>query len=574
MSPDPRPPPNGASGHSPHVNGLPKLGSYANPYGQQPAQSSYAPSTGYAGSPQFSFNTPQAYQYQQSPSWQSQSHSPAQTPGSSTLKHASPPAQGSREMMPPPPRPSKDEREEKIGVEDFGDSLFMSGINLKDEENYIHAVYNNRHGQTDSFSTNQNTSFDTSDATPNNSFNVLTQGTSLDSQDPNVTFAGTLGRPRSPQNVELEQRRKREAAARARAERYQHHLNHQFLECNSVRKRMDRLALKQGVTLNTLGLYVRTPETNVMVNAAGNQGIVAATEGTADVKREDRLAESLVNQGAPFEQVVSLISLAAGDRVRGLLDEAFTLARARRYGDHGRVVPPEFTDIADGEGTLADETVTPENITGTQWDKLSEPRPQTIPTSSYQSKLQAHLRDLAQRDFEREQARIRKRKARRSAAANEPAEEPTVPTDTTPATTTAPAPVKMTKKEQNRQAKEKSSHTEAENQQRTNQTAAMMTGLGKKAKKYDWMTGGASAMPTNRYFKPAAAPAATVDKADEAKTDGDAAKKEGEKARVPEWGDWREGESAGIDIRDWVLVLERDGRDKMALERACLRMGG
>ena len=504
--------------------------------------------------------------------------------------------------MPPPPRPNKEDREEKVGVEEIGDSLFGSGINLKDEENYIHSMYNNRHTQSDSFTTNQNSSFGSSTMSPNNSFNLLTQGTSFGSQDrAGGAFAGTMGPTMSQEDIEVEQRRKREAAARNQAERRQHHLNNQFLLCNNVRKRMDRLALNQGVTLNMQGVFVLQPETNVMVNGAGQQGIAAASEKATGVQQEPK-AESLVNQGTAFEHVVSLVSLAAGERIRGLLDEAYALSRARRYGDHGRVVPPEFADIAEGEGERREEDVVPESVTGTQWDKVPDlaelqkdaemgedvqvksatPQPQR--TISFQGTLNARLREVAERDKQAEKDRLKKREARKRAA-EAAANGETAPADTaTPEAPTAnggptdaAAPIKLTKKEQLRQQKERNSSTEAQMHSTTNQTAAMMA-LGKKGSRYSWMTGGAAAMPTNRFAKGTASGTATPSKAESGPTTpgvGAPMARGGsgmgvEPPKAPEWGDWREDGPEGkkIDVRDWVLVLERDGREKAALQRA------
>ena len=503
--------------------------------------------------------------------------------------------------MPPPPRPNKEEREEKIGVEEIGDSLFGSGINLKDEENYMHSMYNNRHTQSDSFSTNQNTSFGSSTLSPNNSFNFLTQGTSFGSQETvNGPFAGTMGPTMSQEEIEVEQRRKREAAARNLAERRQHHLNNQFLQCNNVRKRTDRLAFNEGVKVNMDGVWVRQPETKVMTNGASTNGIVAADERTTGVQQEPK-AESLVNQGTSFEQVVSLVSLAAGERLRGIIDEAYVLARARRYGDHGRV-PPEFADIAEGEGKQRDEDVVPKNITGTQWDKLpdssevemaetakaksksSTPQPQH--TISFQSTLNTQLLNLAERDKAAEQARLKKREARKRAAE-------TGESATTPDATTAPAdavngipaeaaaPVKpLTKKEQLRQQKERNSN-EAAAHSSTNQTAAMMA-LGKKGSRYSWMTGGATNMPVNRFAKPSSASGtATPAKVESGPTAPGvgagpgavgmvrAGSGGGAEPKVPEWGDWREEGvgGSGIQARDLVLVLERDGREKGTLQK-------
>ena len=507
-------------------------------------------------------------------------------------------------MMPPPPRPNKEEREERVGVEEIGDSLFGSGINLKDEENYMHTIYSNRHHtQTDSFSTNQNTSFGSSTMSPNNSFHLLTQGTSFGSQETQqAAFAGTLGHTMSQEDIEVEARRKREAAARNKAERNQHHLNNQFLLCNNVRKRMDRLAINEGVTLNVHGVWVKQPETNVMVNGNGTSGIVGVQDRTIGIGKEEPKAESLVNMGTPFESVVALISLAAGERVRGLLDEANTLARARRFGDHGRAVPPDFADIAVGEGKRAEEAVIPESLTGTQWDKVPDtangedvamsngarpksttPNPQ--PTLTFQGLLNTRLRALAEKDRAAERARQSQREKRKRAAEATATGDATTPSEPTaapdpPPADSAAAPVKLTKKEQQRQAKERASTTDAQAHNTTNQTAAMMA-LGKKGAKYSWMTGGA-ALPTNRYAKPntpsgAATPAAKPDSGPT--TPGAVGMVRGGsgagEAKVPEWGDWSERGKGGegVQMRDWVLVLERDGREKEALERAMLALG-
>lgn len=574
-SPDPRSPPNGV----PNTNPYPPqqhVGQFGNPYTQSPVQSPYSPQ--YGPSSQNSFNTPQPYPYQSLPWQQSQPQTPVQTPQPQQMRHTSPPSQQSREMMPPPPRPPvKEEKEDKL---DLSDSLYGSGINLKDEENYHHQVYSNRHTQNDSFSTVQD-SFSSNTMSPNNSFNLLTQGTSFGSHEGNGPLAGTLGQTQSQEDIEIEVRRKREKAAIALAERRQHHLHNQFLLCNNVRKRMDALARDQGVRLGVQGLLIRQ-ETAVMTDAAGTQGIAAAGIGS-QAKQDDR-PESMVSANSPYESIVSLISLATGERLRGLLDESFELARARRYGDHGRV-PPEFADVAKGEGRQIIEEVVPQSITGTEWDKAPDATTPQQTIAFPQNDLTSTLRAIAARDIAAEEARIKKREARRRAAANSAADTPA--TEEPPANSEiAPEAPKMTKKEQMKQAKESKS-TEAALHQTTNQTAAMMT-MGKKGKKYSWMTGGAAAMPTNRFAKPgptasAAAsgtstPTPAVKKEDGGTGSGSdttAAAPAANEVKVPEWGDWREDgqEGKGIQVRDWVLVLERDGREKKALQRSYTQMG-
>jgi hypothetical protein len=501
-------------------------------------------------------------------------------------------------MMPPPPRPNKDEREEKAGVEEIGDSLYGSGINLKDEENYMHTLYSNRHPtQGDSFSTNQNTSFGSSTMSPNNSFNLLTQGTSFGSQEAQQAFAGTMGQPRSEEDIAAEDARKREKAANDLAQRRQHHLNNQFLQCNNVRKRMDRLARDQGVIMNVHGVWVKQPdpETRAMVNGAN--GIVARGDRVNGAVKEEAKAESLVNMGSAFEGVVSLISLATGERIRGLLDEAYTLARARRFGDHGRVVPPEFSDIAVGEGKQRSEGVVAESITGTQWDgapptvdadgddipdaaREASSTPQ--PTVSYAGLLNTRLRELAEKDKAAEKDRIARREKRKRAAeaslnggdpATTPAETPAEANGIAEAA--APAP-KLTKKEQMRQAKERNSTTDAQAHSTTNQTAALMA-LGKKGSRYSWMSGGAASMPTNRFAKATASGTATPSKQPDSgpTTPGVPMARVGSERKEMQWGDWSEQGKGGegVQMRDWLLVLERDGRERVAMERAMVSLG-
>lgn len=477
-------------------------------------------------------------------------------------------------------------------MEDISDSLFGSGINLKDEENYLHNVWANRHSQNESFHTTQSSSFGSNGTSANNSFNYLTQNTSF-SNGTNGASAGNLGHAQSQEQIENEYKRKREQAARREAELKQHHLNNQFLQVNCLRNRMHQRATETAVRLDIAGVYVRNPEperpqSQVMLNGMGTQGVAAVGSKP----------EAMIEAGANYEQILSLVSIATAERMRGLLDDAYALARARRYGDHGRVVPPEFADIAEGQHKQSQDTVVPESVTGSQWDRLPEettaavngepqtngekstPTPQPVETLSFDSALNIKLREIAERDRIAEKERQKKREARKRKAENAATNEPT-PMDTTAdapsaaEVAAAAAAPKTTKKEQAKKAKEAQQNSEKQSFNQSNQTAAMMSFGGRK--KYSWMSGGVSNMPTNKYAKPssgtatpkaAAEPEKTADVASIAAATEEAAKK------VPTWGDWREDDvhGKGIQLRDWVLVLERDGKDKKALEKAYNRL--
>jgi hypothetical protein len=581
---------------APH--GLPGVG-YGNPYAvQSPYRSS--PGGGYgAGSPQTAYSPAQSYAPppQQQP-WSSQPPTPAP---STQMSPPNPQSQTqSSQMMPPPPRPNKDDRDERMNIDDIGDSMFGSGVNLKEEENYMHATFNNQHHSiNNSFaSTTQTTSFGSSTMSPNNSFNLLTQATSLGSQSgPDGAFAGTMGQAQTEEQIENEVKRKRSLAAREKADREQYHMNNQFLQTNAVRAKVMKICTAQAVQADVRGLYKRLddpnappPRTHAMAN--GEQGVVAV----------DSRPEYTAERGMPFEQMLSLVSLAASERIRSLMDDAFALARARRYGDHGRV-PPEFADIAVGEGERREEDVVPENVTGTQWDKLPEDGPNGVPangdsgsraatprpqhTVSYTSSVAATLRDLAKREKAAEDERTKKREARRKRAqeAASAAEEAAMDTPASAEAAPEAAPVKMTKKEQERQKKEASKNAENLSHNTTNATAAAFA-LGGRGKKYSWMTGGSGAGIENKYAKPKANASGTATPHAAVKSEGASpgaaaagasmARGASGQGRAPEWGDWREDGPGGkgIQTKDWIHVLEREGgKDKKALQRAYNKLG-
>lgn len=597
LSPDPRSPSNGPPQYT---GGLPL--SYGNPYAPQaqaPVQPPYG-SPSYANSPQGAFNTPQYH-----PQWQSQ----PPTPAPAAPRQTSPPQQPSQtsaQMMPPPPRPNKDEKEERMNIDDIGDSLYGAGVSIKDEEAFLHSQFNNQHTAIgNSFSSNQSggggTSFGSSTMSPNGSFNLLTQGTSFGDSQRNGALAGTLGQREPQEQIEEAAKLKRDQAARERNERWQHHMNNQFLQTNAVRARLDTIAKNQGVAPDLRGLYQRQDlqgqsRTTVMMNGDGTTGIAAV----------DTRPEFTAGKGEPFEQMMCLISLAGGERLRGLMDEAFALSRARRYGDHGRV-PPEFADIAVANGERRQEEVIPEAITGSQWDKVpssedaemvngidgpTSTTPQPKSTVSFSSAVALKLRDLAKTDRLAEDARVRKREARRRAAAekatdaNDSAAEGSAPENSsapTPSAAAADVP-KLSKKEQARKEKEAKNATDAHSHTTTNQTAAMMA-MGKKGTRYSWMTGGASAASAlqNRYKASAPASGTATPNAgggagaggvkSEAASPSAAAMARGgseQGVKLVEWGDWRE--EGGIQARDWMAVLERDGKQGKALQRLSLKL--
>lgn len=164
--------------------------------------------------------------------------------------------------------------------------------------------------------------------------------------------------------------------------------------------------------------------------------------------------------------------------------------------------------------------------------------------------------------------------------ATAPASGTSTPTPATPSASDG-ADKPMTKKEREKQAKmglsEEVLHKNA------NVTAAMALGFGsKKKKKFSWMTGAAASTPSNPFARPAGAGGSTSAEPnetagavkDDAGTNGTRSLEHAMQAKERRWGDWREDgiQGRGIQLRDWATVLERNGREKKALEKCLLDM--
>lgn len=124
-----------------------------------------------------------------------------------------------------------------------------------------------------------------------------------------------------------------------------------------------------------------------------------------------------------------------------------------------------------------------------------------------------------------------------------------------------------TKKEQKKKAE--AQKNEAVNHTSANNTATQFLGgggglFGKKKKTYSWLTGSASGTSTPAQIMTSGLPGTPTGKVvnagpEKLTADG-----------VRRLGTWREDreKGAGIQIRDWIVVLENDGREQRALQRA------
>lgn len=285
---------------------------------------------------------------------------PSPPPFNAPQPHASSPVAGS---MGPPPRPNteKPEKEEKDKIHDISDVTDVfhgSGIDLREEENYMSNTFRNTYASFGSA---------TSGPSPNNSFNQLSQS-SFGSQ-PAFAGNGPASRPpASQEEIEKELERKHVTAARELAVARQQHLKDSFLVSNRMRHRMHQIAYEQGVALNVEGLYDKIEQpmfSGVAATGPNGQAVAAVKEHNKTILQE-KPRDGYLQENAPFADILTLVSVAANERLRTLLDDAYRLARGRRYGSHG-VVPPELSDISTGLNPTSDSAVPPD--TNSPWEQ-------------------------------------------------------------------------------------------------------------------------------------------------------------------------------------------------------------
>lgn len=179
------------------------------------------------------------------------------------------------------------------------------------------------------------------------------------------------------------------------------------------------------------------------------------------------------------------------------------------------------------------------------------------------------LRSTAVKERDLEEARLRKRIARSSGEGTprQGSVIPGTPGSVAPESTER-AP---TKKEQKKKAEAKVN--EAASHAAANVTTAQFLGGGRglfgKNKKYSWMTGGGAGGSASGTSTPGrivtqglpGTPGGAVGNAAPEKLTAEGAR------RLGTWREDRE-KGVGIQIRDWVAVLEEDGHEKKALQKA------
>ncbi|KUJ21819.1 uncharacterized protein LY89DRAFT_608352 [Mollisia scopiformis] len=517
--------------------------------------------------PQSNHQHPQQLQHQNSMNFNANQPSQQSTYNNFAPPMATPQGTGT---MGPPSKPVEKEKEDGIDVMDV---LGGTGVNLREEEQYTFQMYNS------SFNS-QLSGSQSGTISSGHSYTQFPPG-----DEASFYGAGPANAAGERANVKDQDEFHKKAADKAwhdaahnLAVSRQKELNNPFLQVHQLQKKMEKMTREHGLALNmdtkgTMG-YFKVPnqfplkEVRVSTTMGPDAAFVSTSGGFIPAD------SMLVDQ-------VALLSIATKHRLRGLVEDAAKLAKARQTGSHG-IVPEEWADVA-VPSDLASSTVASEGGPRYGWESAvsphSNPRKRSfsaanksatpITGSKITNEVVAALRAEALKERDFEEARLRKRSEQAGGGAQRQA-------SVVPGTPGSIAPEVIekapTKKEQKKKAEAKVN--EALTHTSANTTASQFLGgrgMFGKTKKYSWMTPGAGGSASG------ASTPGRINTQGLPGTPGGGGPPPVEKYTVDgvrRLGQWREDKEKGRDIqmRDWISVLEADGRAKKTLQKAYLHL--
>lgn len=470
-------------------------------------------------------------------------------------------------IMGPPQRPA--DRQNKDAEYDVNDSLAGTGIDIRAEEQYMSELY----------------------ATTLTNYGDARSGFAVGRPGPASSFYGagpanqpaieTHGNSQDEIANQVAERAWREASMRLATQRTQE-ISDPFLQVSVVHYRADKIAKENQLDLN---LEVRNGVAS-MGKMRGPEYFVAPSV-SVQMKEEADGAMTLTSgswipQEAYLVDQLALLSIATKFRLRELIEDANLIATTRQKTSHGDI-PEEWAPAAgpmNAEPLLPLDSDGPRNEDGSLKrgaDGIDGPagpaRPAKLPKVSCY--MTTTMRDLAKQEREWEEARLRRRQNRKGTI--DGAMTPAKPLTTAPSTPGSVAPEgekPLTKREMNKRLAAKAAEVTSHNNQ--NITSGMFAGLGRsslfgkknKSKTYDWMNAGRGSGTSTPNKAPGGERANGM--GDSSLPTTPALTREG-RNRL---GGWREDKNRGKDIqlRDWVKVLENDGREGKALQQAYMAL--
>ena len=249
--------------------------------------------------------------------------------------------------MGPPSRPV----EKATDTAELTDVIAQSGIDIKDEEKYLTAYFSQDHnsyayGSNNALSFNSATSAtsEASNISANNSYGELRQFSQNSQEAPAARglFSQAPVPRKSSDEIAQEEWR---SALRRRAQTRSFHLNNPFLQGNALRIRTVKRSSANAVRIPQDGFtdyYSKPPQPRInTASLTGPDGVSVVSATGAFVERD-----------APLSEILALLSLATGERIRALVEDAAALVMRRRVGSQG-LVPVEWSDLAVSNSTGA-----------------------------------------------------------------------------------------------------------------------------------------------------------------------------------------------------------------------------
>lgn len=494
--------------------------------------------------------------------------------------------------MAPPSRPAEKPKDESVDVMDV---LGGTGVDLREEEQYTFQLYNDSFNSmlSGSHSGNISLSHSFTQFPPHDeaSFfgsgpaNVIGEKVDSISQDEYIQKAADIAWREAARNLHISRQRE---------------LDNPFLHVHLVHAKLRKLASEHGIELNTdskgmMGIMTRPhafPERDVRAQTAvGPDGIMVTTSGNF----------------LPFDSMLvdqlALLSIATKHRLRGLVEDAVKLAKGRRTGSHG-IIAEEWKDIAapfdfEGSSIVRNDSVRMgwKSSVSPKSNSLKRPHPKdeklVTPVMSNNNNLIGSgkitneviiaLRRQALKEREAEEGRLKRRLERASGTSTSSRQASIVstPGSVAPETVEKMTTKKDLKKKAEARVSEAASHAAA------NVTTAQFLGSGSglfgKKKKYSWMnptpvSGGSNSFAggsSNTQRKTGSGHSVSTTIVSSGISNISPVERltiEGSR-RLGTWREDRE-KGAGVQLRDWITVLENDGHEKKALQHAYTKLDG
>ncbi|KAM7217141.1 hypothetical protein V8F06_007432 [Rhypophila decipiens] len=346
-----------------------------------------------------------------------------------------------------------------------------------------------------------------------------------------------------------------------------------FCQVSVLHYRADKIVKEYGLSLNmdmkapNAGLgKMRRPE-----DATEKPTIKVSTK-TYDDGAVVMTTGSWMPHDACLADQLALLSIATKYRVRELLEDANVIATTRQTTSHGEV-PEEWIDVAVPLKTGVEIHDTPESAVSPRTNPLKRSfeasnEPSFAGKAATYHNLNRDVRKTQESVRQEEEARLKKRQKRLNPE-NKSGTAKTVATPGTPGGAAPEGELKApAKKETKKSMKEKnSSAASSTTDANTTVNTFFASSFGKKkSKKYSWMDGGATASgpSTPKPLGGTASAAASPGPVGQTKPPSLTMEQ-----RI-KLGYWRENDpmGKGIQLRDWVVVLERDGKDAKAIQAA------